>query len=210
MAMALGRLHLITDSRPGRDPIALVRAALNVATPDLVVQFRPADDWTDRLAYELANQIVALCRPVGVPVLVNDRLHVALAAGAAGGHVGADDLPVPAARRLLGVPAVLGATSRLPATALRAVGDGADYLGVGPCYATSTKDGLPVSIGPEGLRAVARQVAGTPIIAIGGITAARVPDLLAAGAHGVAVIGAVSDAADPSRAVAELLAAVAR
>ncbi|WP_344349012.1 thiamine phosphate synthase [Catellatospora coxensis] len=208
--MALGRLHLITDSRPGRDPIALVRAALNVATPDLVVQFRPADDWTDRLAYELANQIVALCRPVGVPVLVNDRLHVALAAGAAGGHVGADDLPVPAARRLLGVPAVLGATSRLPATALRAVGDGADYLGVGPCYATSTKDGLPVSIGPEGLRAVARQVAGTPIIAIGGITAARVPDLLAAGAHGVAVIGAVSDAADPSRAVAELLAAVAR
>ncbi|GIG05794.1 thiamine-phosphate synthase [Catellatospora coxensis] len=210
MAMALGRLHLITDSRPGRDPIALVRAALNVATPDLVVQFRPADDWTDRLAYELANQIVALCRPVGVPVLVNDRLHVALAAGAAGGHVGADDLPVPAARRLLGPAAVLGATSRLPATALRAVGDGADYLGVGPCYATSTKDGLPVSIGPEGLRAVARQVAGTPIIAIGGITAARVPDLLAAGAHGVAVIGAVSDAADPSRAVAELLAAVAR
>ncbi|WP_239167319.1 thiamine phosphate synthase [Catellatospora coxensis] len=208
--MALGRLHLITDSRPGRDPIALVRAALNVATPDLVVQFRPADDWTDRLAYELANQIVALCRPVGVPVLVNDRLHVALAAGAAGGHVGADDLPVPAARRLLGPAAVLGATSRLPATALRAVGDGADYLGVGPCYATSTKDGLPVSIGPEGLRAVARQVAGTPIIAIGGITAARVPDLLAAGAHGVAVIGAVSDAADPSRAVAELLAAVAR
>jgi thiamine-phosphate pyrophosphorylase len=209
MAMALGRLHLITDSRPGRDPVALVRAALTVATPDLVVQFRPADDWTDRLAYELANQIVALCRPVGVPVLVNDRLHVALATGAAGGHVGADDLPVPAARRLLGPAAVLGATSRLPATALRAVGDGADYLGVGPCYATSTKDGLPVSIGPEGLRAVARQVAGTPIIAIGGITAARVPELLAAGAHGVAVIGAVSDAADPARAVADLLAAVA-
>ncbi|MFC7248177.1 thiamine phosphate synthase [Catellatospora aurea] len=207
--MALGRLHLITDSRPGRDPVALVRAALAVATPDLVVQFRPADDWTDRLAYELANQIVALCRPVGVPVLVNDRLHVALATGAAGGHVGADDLPVPAARRLLGPAAVLGATSRLPATALRAVGDGADYLGVGPCYATSTKDGLPVSIGAEGLRAVARQVAGTPIIAIGGITAARVPELLAAGAHGVAVIGAVSDAADPSRAVADLLAAVA-
>ncbi|MEU7823977.1 thiamine phosphate synthase [Catellatospora sp. NPDC049133] len=207
--MALGRLHLITDSRPGRDPVALVRAALTVATPDLVVQFRPADDWTDRLAYELANQIVALCRPVGVPVLVNDRLHVALATGAAGGHVGADDLPVPAARRLLGPAAVLGATSRLPATALRAVGDGADYLGVGPCYATSTKDGLPVSIGPEGLRAVARQVAGTPIIAIGGITAARVPELLAAGAHGVAVIGAVSDAADPARAVADLLAAVA-
>jgi thiamine-phosphate pyrophosphorylase len=142
-------------------------------------------------------------------VLVNDRLHVALATGAAGGHVGADDLPVPAARRLLGPAAVLGATSRLPATALRAVGDGADYLGVGPCYATSTKDGLPVSIGPEGLRAVARQVAGTPIIAIGGITAARVPELLAAGAHGVAVIGAVSDAADPARAVADLLAAVA-
>lgn len=207
--MALGRLHLITDSRPGKDPVAIVRAALGVATPDLVIQFRPADDWTDRIAYELANQIVALCRPIGVPVLVNDRLHVALATGAAGGHVGADDLPVTAARRLLGPAAVLGATARLPATALRAIGDGADYLGVGPCYATATKDGLPVSIGPEGLRAVARQCPRTPIVAIGGVTAARVPELLAAGAHGVAVIGAVSDAADPAAAVAELLAAVA-
>src|SRR5687768_191128 len=116
MGMALGRLHLITDGRPGRDPVSLVRAALSVATADLVIQFRPADDWTDRIAYELATQIVALCRPVGVPVLVNDRLHVALATGAAGGHVGADDLPVSAARRLLGPAAVLGATSRLPAT----------------------------------------------------------------------------------------------
>src|SRR5262245_5419063 len=117
--MALGRLHLITDSRPDRDPIALVRAALSVATADLVIQFRPADDWTDRMAYDLANQIVALCRPVNVPVLVNDRLHVALVTGASGGHVCADDLPVPAARRLLGPGAVLGATARLPATALR-------------------------------------------------------------------------------------------
>ncbi|MBV1849777.1 thiamine phosphate synthase [Catellatospora tritici] len=207
--MGLGRLHLVTDSRPGRDPVAIVRAALSVATPDLVIQFRPADDWTDRYCYDLAGQIVALCRTHGVPVLVNDRLHVGVAAGAAGGHVGADDLPVAAARRLLGPGAILGATARLPATALRAVGDGADYLGVGPCYATYTKDDLPVSIGPEGLRAVARQCADTPIIAIGGVTAARVPDLLAVGAHGVAVIGAVSDAPDPARAVAELLAAVA-
>ncbi|GAA1618204.1 thiamine phosphate synthase [Saccharothrix algeriensis] len=207
--MTLGRLHLITDSRPGRDPVALVRAALSVATPDLVIQFRPADEWTDRVAYDLAGQLVALCRPLGVPVLVNDRLHVALAAGAGGGHVGADDLPVSAARRLLGPAAVLGATARLPATALRAELDGADYLGVGPCYATSTKDGLPVSIGPEGLRAVARQCPDTPIIAIGGVTAARVPELRAAGAHGVAVIGAASDAADPARAIADLLAAVA-
>ncbi|MFI7428555.1 thiamine phosphate synthase [Micromonospora sp. NPDC049836] len=204
---SLGRLHLITDTRPGRDPLGVLRAALPVAGAELVVQVRVADDATDREAYELARRVAGLCRPYGATCLVNDRLHVALAVAADGGHVGADDLPVPAARRVLGAAAVLGATAREPVTAAAAVAAGASYLGVGPCYATTTKSGLPDPIGPAGIRAVAGAVS-VPVIAIGGVTAASVPALRAAGAYGVAVVGALSAAADPAGATAELLRAL--
>ncbi|WP_442929395.1 thiamine phosphate synthase [Micromonospora sp. WMMC273] len=207
--MSLGRLHLITDTRPGRDPLAVLRAALPVAGADLVVQVRVEDDATDRQAYELACRVTEACRPYGARCLVNDRLHVALAVDAAGGHVGADDLPVAAARRVLGPDAVLGATAREPVGARAAVDAGASYLGVGPCHATTTKSGLPDPIGPGGVRAVAEAVS-VPVIAIGGVTAATVPALRAAGAYGVAVVGALSLAADPAHATAELLLALTR
>jgi thiamine-phosphate pyrophosphorylase len=203
---SLGRLHLITDARPGRDPLAVVGAALSVGTP--VVQVRVADTASDREAYDLASRVVQMCAGYGATCLVNDRLHVALAAGAGGGHVGALDLPVDAARRVLGPRAVLGATARTPEQARAAVAAGATYLGVGPAYATSTKDGLPPPIGPDGVAAVAGAVPDTPVVAIGGVSAERVPELLAAGAYGVAVVGAVCAAADPARAAARLLAAV--
>jgi thiamine-phosphate pyrophosphorylase len=203
----LGRLHIITDTRPGRDSIAVVRAALSGGAP--VVQVRVEDIASDREAYDLTVRVVALCAEYGATCLVNDRLHVALAASAAGGHVGADDLPVEAARRVLGPAAVLGATVRSPGAALDAVAAGASYLGVGPAYATVTKSGLPPPIGPAGIAAVAAAV-DVPVIAIGGVSAACVPELLAAGASGVAVVGAVSAAADPARATAELLTELAR
>ncbi|MFD6697417.1 thiamine phosphate synthase [Micromonospora aurantiaca (nom. illeg.)] len=205
--LSLGRLHLITDTRPGRDPLAVLRAALPVAGAELVVQVRVEDDATDREAYELACRVTEACRPYGAQCLVNDRLHVALAVDGAGGHVGADDLPVAAARRVLGPDAVLGATARDPVSARTAVDAGASYLGVGPCHVTTTKSGLPDPIGPEGIRAVAEAVS-VPVIAIGGVTAASVPALRAAGAYGVAVVGALSLAADPAHATAELLRAL--
>ncbi|MGK5742836.1 thiamine phosphate synthase [Micromonospora sp. URMC 103] len=205
---SLGRLHLVTDTRPGREPLTVVRAALAAARAELVVQVRVEDDATDREAYDLTRRVVALCAPYGATCLVNDRLHVALAAGAAGGHVGADDLPVEAARAVLGPAAVLGATARQPGTAAEAVAAGASYLGVGPCHPTVTKEGLPPPIGVPGIRAVAEAV-DVPVIAIGGVTAARVPALRAAGAYGVAVVGALSAAADPQRATAELIEALA-
>ncbi|MFD6564512.1 thiamine phosphate synthase [Micromonospora profundi] len=204
---SLGRLHLITDTRPGQDPLTVVRAALTAARADLVVQVRVEDSATDREAYDLACRVLALCTPCGATCLVNDRLHVALAVGAAGGHVGADDLPVAAGRRVLGPTGVLGATARVPETAIAAIAAGADYLGVGPCHATTTKTGLPDPIGPAGVRAVVDAV-DVPVIAIGGVTAARVPALRDAGAYGVAVVGAVSAAADPAQATAELLRAL--
>jgi thiamine-phosphate pyrophosphorylase len=125
--------------------------------------------------------------------------------GADGAHVGPEDLTVGAARRLLGEGLVLGASARTAAVGSEAVAAGASYLGVGPCYPTSTKDGLPSPIGASGLAAVAAAVA-VPVIAIGGVTAESIPELLEAGAYGIAVVGAIATAADPASAARELLA----
>jgi thiamine-phosphate pyrophosphorylase len=205
MRSLVGRLHLITDVRPGRDPVPVVAAALDAGVP--VVQVRLPQPAPDRVVFELALEIVARCRAAGATCLVDDRLHVALAVGADGAHVGASDLPVDAARRVLGPSAVLGATARDPAAARAAVAAGATYLGVGPAYRTATKQGLPEPIGPAGVGAVAAAVP-VPVIAIGGVTVERVPELVAAGAYGVAVVGAVWGAADPGDACRELLAAL--
>jgi thiamine-phosphate pyrophosphorylase len=178
-----------------------------VAAPgELAVQVRVDDHVTDREAYELTLAVLEVCRSAGVLCLVNDRLDVAVAAGADGAHVGADDLPVAAARRVLGPAAVLGATCRDPGAGRAAVEAGASYLGVGPAYATSTKDGLPEPIGPAGVGAVAGAV-DRPVVAIGGVTPQRVPALRAAGAYGIAVVGAI--ARDPERATGDFLKALA-
>ena len=202
----LGRLHLVTDTRPGRDALVVVEAALAAGAP--VIQVRVEDQVTDREAYELASRVMAACRRYRATCLVNDRLHVALAVGAAGGHVGADDLPVDAARRVLGPTAILGATCREPAGATAAVAAGASYLGVGPAYPTATKTGLPDALGPAGVAAVAAAVPQTPVIAIGGITAERVREVADAGAHGVAVLGGVWRAPDPAEAAARYVGSV--
>ncbi|MET8151613.1 thiamine phosphate synthase [Actinoplanes sp. NPDC049668] len=203
-------LHLITDARRGRAPLAVVAAVVAAArgrgaTGRLAVQVRVEDDATDRETYELADAVLELCRPHGVMCLVNDRLHVALAVGADGGHVGAADLPVAAARRVLGPAGVLGATCRDAAAARAARRAGASYLGVGPAYVTATKSGLPDPLGPAVVGDVAAAVPDTPIVAIGGVTAANAGALMAAGAAAVAVVAAIADAADPGRAAAELL-----
>lgn len=205
----IGRLHVITDTRPGRDALAVVSAALAAGAP--VVQVR-AKGLTDRALYELTGCVRRRCAGHGALCLVNDRIDVALAAGADGVHVGEHDLPVDAARRLLDAwrpGLVLGATARDPATAVAHEAAGATYLGVGPCYPTSTKDGLPSPLTPARVAEIAESVA-IPVIAVAGVTAARVPELVERGAHGVAVIGAVSDAADPGAAVEELLRALAK
>ena len=202
----VGRLHVVTDTRPGRHPLAVVAGALRAGAP--VVQVR-AKGWTDRALHALALRVQALCAEAGALCLVDDRPDVAVAVGAAGTHLGADDLPLAAARRVVGPGHLLGGTARDADGGRALVAEGADYLGVGPAYATGTKEGLPAPLGAAGVGAVAAAVA-VPVVAIGGVTAARVPDLLAAGAHGVAVVSEVSDAADPERAARALLDALAR
>ncbi len=202
--MALGRLHVVTDTRCGRDPLPTVAAALAAGAP--VVQVR-AKALPDRTLYDLAGRVADLCARHDAACIVNDRPDVALAVGAAGVHVGADDLPVAAARRVLGPDRELGATARDTAAARAAERDGASSLGVGPAYATTTKAGLPAPIGADGVGRVAAAVA-IPVIAVAAVTAARIPELLAAGAYGVAVVGAVSEADDPAGATEDLLAAL--
>ncbi|WP_222195632.1 thiamine phosphate synthase [Modestobacter italicus] len=200
----LGGLHVLTDAAGGPHALAAVAAAVAAGAP--VVQVR-AKGCTDRVLHGFARAVVELCRPAGTTCLVNDRVDVALAVGADGTHLGEHDLPLAAARRVAGPGHLLGGTARDPERARLLVDEGADYLGVGPAFATTTKTGLPDPIGPAGVAAVARAVP-VPVVAIGGVTAARVAELLAAGAAGVAVVGAVSAAADPGAATRELLGAL--
>ena len=201
----MGRLHLITDARPGRDPLPIVRAVLRVGVP--VVQVRVSDFVTDREAFDLTCRILELCRAAGATCMVNDRLHVGLAAGADGGVVGGDDLPVDAARRVLGPTALLGATARDPESAKAAVAAGASYLSVGPAFSTRIRPGQPEPLGLSRISAIANAV-DVPVIASGGVTLQTTPQLLNAGAHGVAVVAAISDASDPVAAAAHLLAVI--
>jgi thiamine-phosphate pyrophosphorylase len=202
--VGFGRLHVITDARPGRHVLSVVIAALEAGAP--VIQLR-AKSVTDRELYELASRVVGECASRGASCIVNDRIDIALAVGATGVHVGAGDLPVPVARHLIGDVRSLGATARDPETARRHEAAGATYLGVGPAFATGSKDGLPAPLGPEGIARVAAAVS-IPVIAVAGVTASRVPELLAAGAFGVAVISAVSEADDPGAATKGLLNAL--
>lgn len=200
----LGRLHVLTDTRDGRDALQVVRAALSAGAP--VVQVR-SKGGTDRELHDLAERVARLCDAAGALCVVDDRLDVALAVGAAGTHLGAQDVPLAAARRVVGPDHVLGGTAREPGAARELVAAGAGYLGVGPAFATATKAGLPDALGPEGIGAVARAV-DVPVLAIGGITVERVPAVLAVGVHGVAVVAAVSEAADPAAATRALLVAL--
>ncbi|WP_419919010.1 thiamine phosphate synthase [Candidatus Poriferisocius sp.] len=192
------RLHVIAGCT------ALARAALSGGAPAVQVRIKQA---TDAAVLAECRRIVAAARQFDAVVIVNDRADIALAAGAGGVHGGADDLPVAELRRLLGPEALVGGTARDPGTALCLQHGGASYVGVGPVYASTSKTGLPPPLGPAGVEKVATAV-DIPVIAIAGVTAARIPELLDAGAHGVAVIGAVAQANDPAAATAELLEAL--
>ena len=141
--------------------------------------------------YEQAKAAVAVAERSGVQLIINDRADVALAVGAAGAHLGQDDLPPEAARKLLGAAAILGYSTHNVDQALEAVKLPIDYLAIGPIFPTTSKtDTFPV-LGLEGLRAVRRAIGEFPLVAIGGITHANARDAIQAGADSVAVISAL-------------------
>lgn len=184
------RLMLVTDEAAvgGRDLVALALAAERGGVTSVQVRLKRA---TPREQVAVARALVAALR---VPVLVNDRPDVAIAAGAAGAHVGPGDLPPVLARRILPEAMILGVSVGSPEEALTA--GAADYWGVGPWRETATKGDAGSAIGAEGLAAVIRESGGRPCIAIGGIRPEDVPVVLRAGAAGVAVVSGLLGAAD--------------
>ena len=155
---------------------------------------------------ETARALVAALAPFGVPLIVNDRPDVALAAGAAGVHLGQDDLPVAAARAILGPDAIIGLSITHVDQAADVAWDLVDHVGAGPVFATATKADAAPPLGLAGLAEVCAR-ALKPVVAIGGIDLSRAPSCLHAGAAGVAIVSAIASAPDPeaaARAFAEI------
>ena len=184
-----------------RSPVAVVEGALRGGAT--AIQVRNKGDSANELARAVCD-LLPLRDKWGALLIVNDRLDVALATGADGVHLGPLDLPVEAARASSPEGFVIGYSTDSPCEAARASREwGASYIGCGTVFATSTKGDVGGSIGPKGLREVATATR-VPVVAVGGITAANVTSLGGTGAAGVAVVGALMTAKDPSTVATEL------
>jgi thiamine-phosphate pyrophosphorylase len=195
-------LFVITDPAlaRGRSHTEIARAALEGGAD--AVQLR--DKSTS--AYNLcrwAMEIQPIARKFGALFVVNDRVDVALVAGADGAHVGPGDLPAREARKLLPKLSILGVSAGDPSLARKAEKAGADYLGVGPVFPTATKPDDRPALGVDGLAAIIKAVS-IPVVAIGGINHENVSGVIAAGAAGAAVISTVATAEDMASAARAL------
>jgi thiamine-phosphate pyrophosphorylase len=196
-------LHVLTDREwsRGRDTLTVASAALDGGAT--VIQLRDKKAST-RTLVEGGQTLRALTRERGALLKVNDRIDVALAIEADGAHIGQDDdMPIALARKLLGPDRILGVSAGNLEEAHVAITNGADYLGVGPIYATKTKADAGEPIGLSLLTELASHYS-TPLIAIGGIKAGNVAAVLQAGAQGIAVIRAVVSAQDITATTREL------
>lgn len=195
-------LYVITDAAlaPGRSHLEVARAALAGGAD--AVQLRDKSATAQNLC-AVASEIQPQARKFGAAFLVNDRVDVALLTGADGAHLGQTDLPCHEARRLLPRPSILGVSAATVAEAKKAVKDGADYIGVGPVFATPTKPDAGEPLGLDRLAALVRAVP-LPVVAIGGIHHENVIAVLATGVAGVAVVAAVVSASDMAAAARSL------
>ncbi|MBS1149415.1 MAG: thiamine phosphate synthase [Myxococcaceae bacterium] len=191
--LPFGLYALLDDSvRPGLDLAEAARAVLEGGAG--VIQLR-LKRLPDRQALALCCRVVELARPLGARVLVNDRVDLALLSGADGVHLGDDDLPVAQARKLLGPAALIGATTRNLAQIERAAAEGADHVGLGPVFATSTKQIPHPLLGVEGLARIAA-VSPLPIVAIAGLRLGNLQPVARAGARCAAVASGLLEASD--------------
>ena len=181
-------IYLVTDDGclQGRALIDCVRKALDGGVT--LVQYR-AKTASSAEMYAEALQLKALCDSFNVPLIINDRLDIAMAVGAAGVHLGQDDLPCAAARKLLGEDYIIGVSAHNPAEAKAALQSGADYLGCGAVFGTATKADVK-KLGTEGLTAICREK-GLPVVGIGGVTADNYREVRVAGADGAAIVSGI-------------------
>jgi thiamine-phosphate pyrophosphorylase len=190
------RLYVLLTSKLCKgEPLTVAEAA--IAGGADCIQLREKD-MPDGQLLELAKKVCQLARRRGALFIVNDRPDIAAIIGADGVHLGQDDLPISAARRVLPAGTLVGRSTHNIAQARAAADDGADYIGVGPMFATTTKDAGPLA-GPEYLKQVVAQIA-TAHVAVGGISSANVAQVVAAGARRVAVCSAIIAAQDPAAA----------
>lgn len=196
------RLVLVTDRgrMGGRDLLDVVSEAVQGGVT--AVQLREKTCST-RTFIELGRRLHEVLVSLGVPLIVNDRVDVALAIGAEGVHLGQSDMPYPDARRLLGADALIGLSVESPAQAAQAESWDVDYLGVSPIFATPTKTDTGNPWGLDGLHAL-RPASRHALVAIGGVHAANAADVIRAGADGIAVVSALCAAPDPRRCAASL------
>jgi thiamine-phosphate pyrophosphorylase len=201
--LALPPLYAIVDPLDtGRSPEELARAMLRGGARILQLRLKAASS-RDLLAAACALR--DLTRDAGALLIVNDRADIARAADADGVHLGQDDLPPAAARAILGSGSIVGVSTHDVAQARAAAAAGADYLGVGPVFTTSTKPDALAARGIALVRAV-REAVTVPLVAIGGITPDAAVGVRAAGADAVAMIGALVRAGDVEGAVRDTLA----
>lgn len=181
-------IYLVTDDGclQCRALIDCVRKALEGGVT--LVQYR-AKTASSADMYAEALQLKALCDSFNVPLIINDRLDIAMAVGAAGVHLGQDDLPCAAARKLLGEDYLIGVSAHNPAEAKAALQSGADYLGCGAVFGTATKADVK-KLGTDGLAAICK-AKGLPVVGIGGVTADNYREVRAAGADGAAIVSGI-------------------
>jgi thiamine-phosphate pyrophosphorylase len=202
VADRIPRLYAIVDSDvcagAGRRPLDVALAYFAAGVRLLQIRAKHASG-RDLLA--LVDAVLEPARRCGAGVVVNDRVDVA-ASAAVGVHVGQDDLPPVVARRLLGPQALIGCSTHTAAQLAAALAAPVDYVAFGPVFATSTKANPDPVVGLDGVRSAARQTAtaGMPLVAIGGITMATAPSVVAAGATAVAVIGDLVNGDEPPEA----------
>jgi thiamine-phosphate pyrophosphorylase len=198
-------LVAITDDAQRETSDIVQRALACVRGGATMVQLR-LKDADARTQVEVARALIAAL-PANVPLIMNDRADLAIASGAAGVHVGADDLPVAAVRRILGPDRIVGVSVGGDAEALDA--SAADYVGIGSVYATASKGDAGNAIGVAELARLVT-VCARPAVGVGGIDASNAAEVIAAGARGVAVIRALFSASDPEAAARSLRSAIGR
>jgi thiamine-phosphate pyrophosphorylase len=195
------RFYAIVDPAAGHEPIELARILLDAGARILQLRLK---QWAARDVLAAATAIARMSRERGAIFIVNDRPDLTILSGADGVHLGQRDLPLEAGRRILGADKIIGVSTASVEMARAAEAGGADYIGFGPMYAGGLKN-IQRGQGLENLRAV-RAAVKIPIVAIGGITEATMPEVLAAGADAAAIITDVVKAPDIAAKVRALLA----
>lgn len=195
-------LYLVTDRSlsKGRSTSEIVAAA--VAGGVSCIQLREKSCGTREFLNE-ALALQPLLKSRNIPLIINDRLDIALAIEADGVHLGQSDMPIGMARKIAGDSLIIGISAESVDDALRAEQEGADYLGISPVFSTPTKTDTAPPLGLEGVRQI-RALVDIPLVGIGGINSDNAESVLAAGADGIAVVSAIVSAADPAGAAKKL------